>query len=377
MNQTSISFAAFGDIHLGHRKNKTADIVKAIDHFFGHYTKDFDLDIIFLEGDVFDRLLDFPSDDVMEATIWIHNFLKYCERFKIKLRVLEGTPSHDWKQSSMFETKMITNKFDVDFKYVTSISVEFIQDLGISVLYVPDKAATAPEKIYEEVQEVLQANNLTQVDMACMHGMFKYQAPPGIRIPAHMESDYLSIVKHFILIGHVHTASVYKRILAAGSFDRLTHGEEAAKGAVFGTISDVEEDTFNFIENKLARKFITINIKHDDIESAIAAIEKKVTKLPTWSHVRLRGKKLNPVMIAFEEVAKRFPTLYMTKITLEEEADKAEANQTEDQDPEQKYSGISITRENIVQLLLDGVRKRYGHIEHSVERVEKEILSVL
>jgi DNA repair exonuclease SbcCD nuclease subunit len=375
--QQQIKFAVLGDIHLGHRKNKAVDIINAIDVFFEQYTNGHDLDIIFLEGDVFDKLLDFPCDEVMESTIWIHRFLSFCERFKIKLRVLEGTPSHDWRQSSMFETQLTINKLKVDFKYITTISVEQIPDMGISVLYVPDKAATSPEKIYEEVQHELNALGITQVDMAVMHGMFRYQVPPGIKIPAHTESDYLSIVKHYVLIGHVHTHSVYQRILAAGSFDRLVHGEEEPKGLIMGTIhQDPSEDTYCFIENKLAKKFVTINIKQKEIEQAIAYIEKKVHKLPLWSHIRLRGSKLNPAMMAFDEIVKMFPTLYMTKITTEEEAEKDESLQGSD-DIEQKYNGISITRENIVSLLIDGVKRRYGDTEHSSERIEKEILSVL
>ena len=98
--------------------------------------------------------------------------------------------------------------------------------------------------------------NIEQVDLAMMHGNFKYQLPmPSIHM--HTEEDYLSIVRYYICINHIHTASVYGRILAPGSFDRMAHGEEEDKGyRIYSTENNKDTE---FVVLNSNEKFITLN----------------------------------------------------------------------------------------------------------------------
>src|SRR5690606_40929570 len=77
-----------------------------------------ELDLILFAGDVFDRLLSFPSTEASEAADWFMDFLAMCQRRDIVVRVLEGTPSHDWKQSSFFVGLNRNLLKPADFKYV-------------------------------------------------------------------------------------------------------------------------------------------------------------------------------------------------------------------------------------------------------------------
>lgn len=355
MIKKSIRYLTLSDIHLGHPRNKTHDIIRALDLFFDGYSSRTDLDIIFLAGDVFDRLLDFSMIDIPEITFWVNRLVDYCARNKIKLRVLEGTPSHDWGQSEIFNTmeKVLTNQ--VDMKYVKTLSIELIKDLGLSVLYVPDEWNASTDKTLEEVKALLNENHLPQVDIAVMHGNFAYQLPiQAVKAPRHNETEYLSLVKYFITIGHIHTHSVYERILAQGSFDRLAHGEEEPKGGIECVIHPDGRGEFFFIENKEAKIFKTITLKSKDVDASIEQIERQTRGLKTDSYVRIRASKDHPAIIGFDELKKRFPLFVMTKITKEEEAEISH-NLIDDVSEDVLYTPITITKDNVGNLLLDAV----------------------
>jgi tyrosyl-tRNA synthetase len=73
---------------------------------------------------------------------------------------------------------------------------------------------------------------LDMVDVTITHGMYQHLCSYAINTDhLHQEDDYLSITKHFVSNGHVHTFNVHSRIITEGSFDRLAHGEEEAKKA--------------------------------------------------------------------------------------------------------------------------------------------------
>jgi DNA repair exonuclease SbcCD nuclease subunit len=58
---TKLKYLVLSDIHLGSKNNTTAEIINNLDIFFKNYTQDgefSELDIIFIAGDLFDRLLD-------------------------------------------------------------------------------------------------------------------------------------------------------------------------------------------------------------------------------------------------------------------------------------------------------------------------------
>lgn len=377
MNKESIRYLCISDIHLGHPRNKTEDIVEALIAFFDNFTTDFKLDILFLAGDVFDNLLDFSSPESNLATIWAARLMKYCGRLNIKLRVLKGTPSHDWDQPEIFNTLAKAAKFPVDMKYVNSLSIEHMDDLGINVLYVPDEWRSDPSVTYDEVKALLVQDQLQQVDIAIMHGNFGYQLPPqATKAPRHDEEKYLSIVKYFISIGHIHTSTVYSRILAQGSFDRLAHGEEEPKGGMLCTIYKEGHGEYYFIENKRAKVFKTINLKFNDVDAAIQQIERHTAKLPSDSYVRIRAKKDHPLIIGFDEVKKRFPLFNISKITTEEE-DTNQFTLVEDIKDTGEYIPITITKDNITTLLMDEIKSKYEFSANQLLIAERNLQEVI
>ena len=127
--------ACVSDIHLGHRTNKATDITRKLKAAFPDNEETGKLDIIFIAGDVFDSLLTLDDNPyIAEIDLWIGNLLRVCANRDIILRVLKGTPSHDWDQSKRFEVIQSVTQVPCDLKYVDTLEVEYIDKLDINVL---------------------------------------------------------------------------------------------------------------------------------------------------------------------------------------------------------------------------------------------------
>lgn len=353
----ALTIVVLSDIHLGHRKNKAKDMVVGLKNMFSDREETAKIDLIVLAGDVFDRLLNLAEDDVTDIMLWISWLLELCARNNIVLRVLEGTPSHEWFQSGLFESVLKVTKTPVNFEYVKTLSIEHIEPLGIDVLYVPDEWDTSTDKTLEQVKELLRLKELDKVDYAFMHGNFHYQLPNHIKkAPRHNEEEYLNIVKHYIFIGHIHTHSNYKRIIAQGSFDRISHGEEEPKGHVRSIVSSRSSQWF-FVENKNAKIYLTVNCKDMDLDKTLERIWKKVKLLPPQSHVRIKAQSNHSIMQNMNELIAAYPLLVWTKISTKEEETPVESNEVI------LHDSITINKENIVSLIMDRVNKTSSNTE--------------
>lgn len=259
----SLKIATISDIHLGHDRVSTESILENLRTAFPNTQETYELDLIIIAGDLFHQILNLPEMQVRDIKIWMLDILTLCKKNNIKLRILEGTPSHDRGQGRLFDTVNTLSKLNADCKYVDVLSIEYIKDLDINVLYIPDEWRLDPDDTWNDVKNVMHEHNLDMVDYAVMHGAFEHQYPPFLKISTHCADRYLSIVKKYITIGHVHDMSVKDRILAQGSFDRLAHGEEEAKGHFRINVRDKDKndlDEIIFVENKNATIFKTISL---------------------------------------------------------------------------------------------------------------------
>jgi hypothetical protein len=163
---------------------------------------------------------------------------------------------------------------NLDFKYYDTLSIEVMNDLDISILYVNDEYRSNALDTQEDVKLLLKKNNLERVDLTHMHGMFTYQSPI-VSNSTHSEEFYMGITRWSINIGHVHTHSVFGRIIAQGSFDRLKMKEEEPKGGVYATYRD-DGYEYLFLENTEAKTFDTIDTVGLDIENTLRKIKKHI-----------------------------------------------------------------------------------------------------
>jgi len=351
MKVKKINLAVLSDIHLGHKRNSTSEIIKNLRVAVADDASTAQLDIIFLAGDVFDDLLLLNDDDVYEIDLWIYHLLTLCAKYGIKLRVLEGTPRHDRLQSNRFVLINEVMGHAVDLKWVTKISVEHIEEFGLDVLYIPDEATESPEKTLRIAKEVMAARGLEQVDLAIMHGCFDYQIPYLASDHKHDSNAYLEMVKYLIFIGHVHTSSTLARIIAQGSFDRLSHGQEEPKGHYRATLYNSGEWEANFVENTGAKKFVTLKCQETSLEETLVEINELVQTLPPYSHIRLDLDRDHPLLASTDTLIRRWPLITWEKIV----RDTGEEELIAEPEIEDEYKPIQITRDNIVEMMMNRI----------------------
>lgn len=380
----TLRYLVISDIHLGHPNNTSEEIINNLDSFFFNYKEDtFKLDILFIAGDIFDSSLKLSNPESAVILYWLNSLLLYCDKFNIKLRVLEGTPSHDWRQSENIEPLAKKLTPNLDYKYFKTLHIETINEYDLTILYVPDEWRTSTTQTLKEFDQLLLDNNLNKVDIAIMHGNFKYQlkqAPDTI--PKHDEDSYLSRVKHFINIGHIHKFSVFERIVAQGSFDRLVHGEEEPKGCTLMVISETGEDTFRFIENKNAKIFKTIDARKFTLDNVYDKLDKILSKIPANSYIRLKVLPGSMLLTIIKDLRIKYSEYVFGTPKIDDKNDaKDEYNLIKDVISNLDYTPIQITQDNVRMLLneeldnMENTEELHPHITHMLieELLEMEV----
>lgn len=353
-NHSEVLMAFISDIHLAHPRTNTYHIIENLRKAFPDDEQTGKLDVLFFAGDVFDRLMSLPQDEVDAIQEWIADLLRICAKRNIIVRVLEGTPSHDWRQSKQFVNVNNTLDNPANLRYVDTLSIEVIQELGnLSVLYVPDEWNADASVTLAQVKELMSIHGLDQVDVGCMHGSFDYQLP----IESHKNHDsqaYMALVRHYIGIGHVHIRTeMNNKILAQGSFDRLSHGEEAPKGHYRACISPVGNYHW-FVENTGARIYKTLDCREQTIEETLELLE-QYDHEPELSSFRLLIQRGGTVHHGLKDLRKRFPQFRLTT-QLDELKTQEEVVLAAQQAPVAKP--ISITSTNINHLVSDRMSRQ-------------------
>lgn len=280
-------YVSLGDVHLGHRQNPTEDIIDNLNRLINDALL-VEIDMLIITGDLFDRQLANGDDAVNAIHGWITLLLYKCSKHNVMIRIVEGTPSHDRNQSIFFTEQKVNANIDVDLHYATELSIVYEPKLDAHFLYVPDKWRPSTLTTLNEVKALLVQNDLEQVDFAIMHGAFSYQLPAIVPEPTHDEDAYLELVKYHILIGHVHIMTIHERIFAAGSFDRICQNDEIPKGMFYNTVKENGEYTSKFIENRKAKRFITLEVHSMSTKELFAYIKDTLVDLPPFSYIRLR-----------------------------------------------------------------------------------------
>lgn len=346
---------SISDVHLGHRKTPTKYILENINRFLLNDSIFQKLDILFIVGDFFDHLLELNYEYLPDIDICIAKIFKMCEKHNVMLYVLEGTPSHDRLQSERFVTIAQMLKSPVAFKYVKAIETDYIPHLDCQLLFIPDEISETHEETLSKVHELMKAKGIDKFDIALMHGLFQYQVPQGFKIASHDYKEYDAIINTAIFIGHHHTHSVYKKAIAQGSFDRLCHGDEIAKGFVKVQIKNNKAHTF-FIENKNAYPYITIDCTDLEMQDVFVALNAIDSREDYHAYIRLQAPSTHPVIASFAEVARTYQLLNLTKHIKEIQAVLQETATIED-DIEQ-YESIEITSSNILEIMMSRLLQR-------------------
>jgi DNA repair exonuclease SbcCD nuclease subunit len=241
------------------------------------------LDYFIIAGDLFDRIKLIYETDTHEAVGFFYWLMGICKTHKIKLRLMEGTPSHDRGQSSIFS---IIHKYSeselVDYVYIPALTFREEKD-GSTWVYVPDELHHDCSVVLDMVKKIIRSRGLEKVDFIVSHGLYDTHVGKAPITNYHLHKEYIALVNILIINGHIHTSSIVDDImLTNGSFDRLCHGEEEPKG-LWVIKAEKDKNFFTFYENKEASTFTTYNVKELNYEEAVNFISTKVKELKKGS----------------------------------------------------------------------------------------------
>lgn len=371
MMNSRLKVGVMSDIHLGHDKTRTEFIVDNLYKAFPDNETTGELDLIWIAGDLFDRLLSLPHISVSSINLWAHSFLYMCKKRDIVVRVLEGTPSHDWKQPKFLIDINENTGMGVDLKHITELSIEHIERFAIDVLYVPDEWRAKNIDTWVEVQDLLRVHGLEKVDFSIMHGCFTYQIPANIvdMFETHDAENYLGITRYMVFIGHIHQHSQYKRIMAAGSFDRLRHGEEEPKGHIRAIIEPDGNFEATFIENKGAKRYDTLDYTGVPLDDVYRQLDALVPEMPKGSHVRLQADTQDSVFSAGSDIKARYEDINIS-FKSNQRKQKIEPIVTRE-----VIKSVNLSPSTIITMMGEKLAKNHAHVAEQAHSALKEIIN--
>lgn len=355
MKSESAEVVSISDVHLGHHNTTADEIIPNLYEAFRDTEYNNSLDLIIIAGDLFDRQLTLNNPQVYEIMLWAAQFLTWAARRNIDVRVLEGTKSHDWGQNRLLEVVAQMNQIPVNLHYIDTLSIEYIDSIKRHVLWVPDDWRPDPDVTWLEVTQLLQKHGLTEVDLSVVHGAFEHQLPEVAKAHPHRLKRYLEISKDFVLGGHIHTPGAVEHFRCNGSFDRICHGEEEEKGFWRLSLNRKTGNKSNFIVNKGAKKYITIDCGGLPLEDAMSVIRQNAASVPTGSFIRVRANEGDAVLTILDRLRKDYPQYtWSTK-----KDDRREVQSILLTDMRASFQAVQITPANVVELLLEQIRQKH------------------
>lgn len=370
-NQRIIRGRSASDLHFGVSNTPAAKIAYGLDRLISNDKTFAECDLILYPGDITERLLPQPSQEMIIARDWMDRNIELAEKHNTVVAVVEGTPMHDWFQSEYFVESNNIRGNKAPLYYVKEVKIVHMEELGINVLFVPDEANDTCQLTQIAVKEALHKAGLTKVHLTVIHGQFRHQYPEHLRdigMDFHDSDFYLEITEHFIFAGHVHKHSIYKRIVAQGSFERLHHGYEEPKGCVGFELNldDPSKSKVWFIENHDAMIFKTFRVQGDNLQYEADRIRLTAANQPSGSYLRVMARADHPILSMVKEFKKEFPMFNWTSDRIKEKK-KAVA---EIIPAKIKRARVSIRPDNIADLLKD-------RLDELTEQERFDILAVL
>jgi len=214
------------------------------------------IDIISVNGDIFDHKFMASSNAVMYANYFIQNLAEIARIHNATLLLISGTASHDADQLRLFYPLM--NK-GIDVRIINEVCFQYIK--GKRILCIPE--------LYNKGQEYYLGYlyNSGQYDSCYMHGTFKgaiagkYEHDlDSAREPVFDIQDF-ALCKGPIISGHNHVHSCYSNdFYYCGSPIRWRFGEEKEKGYIILLHNISTRSYVAHFEPIVSFKYTTVNL---------------------------------------------------------------------------------------------------------------------
>lgn len=180
------------------------------------------IDLISVDGDIFDHKVMSNSDVVLYASLFIDNLVSICREKQATLIILHGTYSHDYDQLKMFYHYM--DDKTVDVRVITQIQFEIVKNCRI--LCIPELYGVE-ESIYQNF-----FNESGWYDEAFIHGTYKGSVfGDNVGAGRLLTEEDFRYCLGVAISGHVHKGGCFNGFYYyCGCPYRWKFGEEEDKG---------------------------------------------------------------------------------------------------------------------------------------------------
>lgn len=190
--------------------------------------QDLNLDIISINGDLFDRKVLANTVVMTMAHLFINDLVEMCKYKGTTLLLIHGTESHDAHQLNNFYHLQSYDKDVLDVRIIEHACFEYIK--GKTVLIIPEEY----NKGYEYYRSLFASRDY---DACYMHSTFVNSIPGKNQVDLNSKREPVFGIENFwrcrgpIISGHVHVAHCYNsHFYYTGSPYRWCFGEEEPKG---------------------------------------------------------------------------------------------------------------------------------------------------
>lgn len=239
------------------------------------------LDVVFIAGDLFDKKLSFNEEHARYAIKFMNKLVALSKKYGFKIRIIKGTRNHDLHQLNNFQ---YNEREDIDFKVINTVSEEDMFGDEFKILYLPEEYMEDMEEFYKDTLY----NDEKKYDLIVGHGSIEFQSFEALNQESErkianaptFKNNLLTEKANLTIFGHIHNRCNYKeKLYYCGSFSRWIFGEEKPKGFIKFTYNTDDKDyNVEYIDNKLAKEFKTINVD-EIIKDETLKIEDKINIL--------------------------------------------------------------------------------------------------
>lgn len=216
------------------------------------------LDIISIDGDIYEHKLMGNSDGLYYASIFVDDVVKIAMRHQATVLIIHGTASHDADQLKNFYHYMSNQ--DVDVRVITRMQFEMVK--GARILCIPELYNVSKE----EYDQYLQYSGY--YDECFLHGMFQGAVAGASNDDSRklFKPIDFAMCKGFTIGGHVHIPGSHSGYFYyTGSPYRWKFGEEQAKGFLI-TVHDLDtQQHYVHFQEIISSSYVTIPL--NDIQN--------------------------------------------------------------------------------------------------------------
>lgn len=238
MAKNELTIVSIADVHAGALHHKTWQ--EDMEEGPIKYMEENDFDLLNICGDYFDKKLSANSPHIKSAMYIMYRMLGIASAKGAKVRIIQGTDSHDNNQLDLFNGLDVL--LDCDFKIIRKLSDEVLFP-GFKMLYVPEEYINDPAYYAEYLDkedeyDMVIGHGVT--DMAVFVSKVQESEETHPHAPIIPVKELLHCSTGPVYFGHIHRRMWRDRFRYLGSYFTWAYGESTDKGFMITTYDTIE-----------------------------------------------------------------------------------------------------------------------------------------